>query len=188
MDVKVFAEQGDTDGTWYSTLTKVVSLLRENGFTVEPFPATRFGYSVTNRFGGKRSFVSVIELIIFAREVLPEVHQIKEDEPDELEKYLMAEFAITFNGEQYEYSEYRYDRLADAINYAILERSKAPRVNEAISQPRRMKLEAPNDEEKALMRKFNVTNEGRYYHYKEYRYQRLADAISYAELELSRKN
>lgn len=35
------------------------------------------------------------------------------------------EFGVTFNGQQYEYGGYRYDRLADAISYAKSQRTKA---------------------------------------------------------------
>ena len=31
---------------------------------------------------------------------------------------LMDKFGITFDGERYQYGEYRYDKLADALNYA----------------------------------------------------------------------
>lgn len=38
---------------------------------------------------------------------------------------LMAELGITFDGRSYRYEDYRYDRLADAINYAQLMRVRA---------------------------------------------------------------
>src|SRR4030095_13244405 len=40
------------------------------------------------------------------------------------EERRMAEFGITYNGRHFEYDTYRYDQLADAVNYARLQRSK----------------------------------------------------------------
>ena len=37
----------------------------------------------------------------------------------------MAELCISFNGRDYVYRGYRYERLGDAVNYARLERSRA---------------------------------------------------------------
>ena len=35
----------------------------------------------------------------------------------------MAEFFVAFNGRHYLYGPYRYDHLADALNYARLQRA-----------------------------------------------------------------
>ena len=40
--------------------------------------------------------------------------------PLESESDLVSRHGITFDGEQYHYQQYRYDRLSDAINYAEL--------------------------------------------------------------------
>ena len=45
-------------------------------------------------------------------------------EPPADRERLMAEFAITYNGRQYQYDRYRYDRLDDAVDYARLRRSR----------------------------------------------------------------
>jgi hypothetical protein len=42
--------------------------------------------------------------------------------PDESQRELMAELAITFQDGIYRLGDYRYDRLADAVNYARLQR------------------------------------------------------------------
>jgi hypothetical protein len=47
--------------------------------------------------------------------------------PDESQRKLMAELAITFQDGIYRLGEYRYNRLADAVNYARLQRLHGPR-------------------------------------------------------------
>jgi hypothetical protein len=49
------------------------------------------------------------------------------ESPDESQRKLMAELAITFQDGIYRLGEYRYDRLADAVNYARLQRLHGPR-------------------------------------------------------------
>ena len=43
--------------------------------------------------------------------------------PDEAQRRLMAAFAITFEDGVYHLGPYRYDRLADAVNYARLQQA-----------------------------------------------------------------
>jgi len=45
--------------------------------------------------------------------------------PLESESDLVSRYAITFDGAQYHYQQYRYNRLSDAINYAELDRKKS---------------------------------------------------------------
>jgi hypothetical protein len=52
---------------------------------------------------------------------LPQAQDIVEA-PDESQRELMAELAITFQDGIYRLGDYRYDRLADAVNYARLQR------------------------------------------------------------------
>lgn len=40
--------------------------------------------------------------------------------PTEAERQQMDKLGITYDGKQYRYQEYRYDRVTDAINYARL--------------------------------------------------------------------
>ena len=44
--------------------------------------------------------------------------------PDTVEIALMQKHDITFDGKQYIYHEYRYDRLKDAISYATMQERK----------------------------------------------------------------
>ena len=41
--------------------------------------------------------------------------------PDDSQRRLMASLAITFEGGLYHLGSFRYDRLADAVNYARLQ-------------------------------------------------------------------
>ena len=99
------------------------------------------------------------------------------DVPGERER-LMAEFSITYNGRQYEYDVYRYDRLADAVAYARLRR---PRLSE--STPLRHVVEAPTESERKLMAKLFITFDDGVYRLGDFRYDRLADAVNYARLK-----
>ena len=91
-----------------------------------------------------------------------------------------AEPGITFNGRRYSYRGYRYDRLADAVNYAELDRSRAfadPGADDAApleSVPR------PSAGDRKRMRGLGITYADGVFHWDKYRYDRLADAIAYA--------
>lgn len=97
--------------------------------------------------------------------------------PGERER-LMAEFSITYNGRQYEYDVYRYDRLADAVNYARLQR---PRLSE--STPLRQVVVAPNASERELMATLFISFDDGVFRLGTFRYDRLADAVNYARLK-----
>jgi hypothetical protein len=105
------------------------------------------------------------------------------NEPGEAER-LMAEFAITYNGRHYEYDVYRYDHLADAVNYATLQRSKAPRDDEVRPTPSREYVEDPDESQRALMATLAITFQNGRYRLGDFRYDRLADAVDYARLQL----
>src|ERR1043165_1328388 len=47
--------------------------------------------------------------------------------PDALQREVMAELAITFDGDAYHLGSYRYTRLDDAVNYARLLRTQGDR-------------------------------------------------------------
>lgn len=100
----------------------------------------------------------------------------------------MAEFCITFNGRKYGYRGYRYDRFADAARYARLDRSRAfadPGVADtAPLEP----TPAPSADERELMRTFVISFADGVFHWREYRYERLDDAVAYARREQARAN
>ena len=104
------------------------------------------------------------------------------NDPGERER-LMAEFSIAYNGRHYQYDVYRYDHLADAVNYARLQRSKPPRDDEVRSMPSREYIEGPDESQHALMATLAITFKDGIYRLGAFRYDRLADAVNYARLQ-----
>jgi len=98
----------------------------------------------------------------------------------------MADLRITFDGRHYGYRGYRYERLADAVDYARLDRSRLF-VDDAASHGALPVAPPPlTESERALMGMLGITCiEGRY-RWRQYRYDRVADAIAYATLALTR--
>ena len=104
------------------------------------------------------------------------------DEPDSRAQLMLA-FDIEFDGRQYVFGGYRYDRLADAANYARI-RDSCPS-SEAIQGSVRIRVpvETPSDSQRHLMRALGITFEDGVYHLESYRYDRLFDAVEYARLK-----
>jgi hypothetical protein len=97
---------------------------------------------------------------------------------------LMAELGIRYNGRHYEYDIYRYDRLADAVNYARLQRSKAPRDDADRHMPSSEYVEDPDESQRALMATLAISFQDGVYRLGSFRYDRLTDAVFYARLQL----
>jgi len=93
---------------------------------------------------------------------------------------LAADFAITFNGRHYVSDGYRYDALADAINYAVRDRSKHPGIEKRNSRSARELVENPDESQRCLMATLGITIDKGVYHLGAYRYDRLADAVDYS--------
>jgi len=92
----------------------------------------------------------------------------------------MAELCITFDGRVYRYRGYRYERFADVVNYARLDRARAfvePAPPDATTME---ELQVPSLAESSLMRTLDITFANGFFHWGEYRYDRLADAVAYA--------
>lgn len=89
---------------------------------------------------------------------------------------------ISFDGRAYHYGQYSYDRLADALRYARLDRAR-PGFREDPA-PRNWKQWAgPTPEERLQMEAHGIVFEGGYYFYGPYRYDLLSSAIDYARHE-----
>ena len=97
---------------------------------------------------------------------------------------LMAEFSIAFNGRHYLYGPYRYDHLADAVNYARLQLTNASAGERFGSMPAPEQVEAPSESQRQLMNTLDITYLDGVYRLGAYRYDRLADAIAYARLDV----
>jgi hypothetical protein len=95
---------------------------------------------------------------------------------------LMARFAIGFDGRQYQYDRYRYDRLEDAVSYARLRRATPSAEDEGVALPAARTVRPPDGAQRQLMKGLSITFEDGVYRLGAYRYDRLADAINYARL------
>lgn len=98
---------------------------------------------------------------------------------------LMSEFSIQYDGRRYQWSGYRYDRLADAVAYARLMRSKQAQEGSTASLPRGdaavdLPSQSPSEADRQLMAELSVLFEAGVYVFRGFRYDRLADAASYA--------
>ncbi len=96
---------------------------------------------------------------------------------------LMAELFIAYDGRQYQYGSHRYDHLEDAVNYARLQGSELPASTGPAPMPAAPPLEVPDESQRRLMAAFAITFEDGVYHLGAYRYDRLADAVSYARMQ-----
>jgi hypothetical protein len=105
-------------------------------------------------------------------------------EPENRERLMLA-YAITFDGRQYAYDRYRYDRLADAVNYARLQHPHPLSSDPTKRPPPRIgePIETPSELQRELMSELGITLQAGVYHLGEYRYDHLSDAVEYARLK-----
>ena len=94
----------------------------------------------------------------------------------------MAEFFVAFNGRHYLYGPYRYDHLADALNYARLQRANVGAGEQFGATPAPQPVEAPSESDRQLMNTLDITFLDGVYQLGAYRYDRLAHAVAYARL------
>lgn len=104
------------------------------------------------------------------------------------EQRLRTELGIRRIGWRYEYRGYRYDRLADAVAYARVDREHlrgraALGANPQADEPPPM----PSSDDLALMATWDICFGAGFYTLKQYRYERLCDAVAYARLLASRR-
>jgi hypothetical protein len=93
---------------------------------------------------------------------------------------LMSDYSIVHRGRWYLYGGYRYDRLADAVDYAVLMRSRPSRrpTGDALTQADDEPL--PDASDLRLMAELGISLEGGVYRFETFRYDHLADAVNYA--------
>ncbi len=89
---------------------------------------------------------------------------------------------IGFDGRQYRYRAYRYDELSDALTYVRLQRARPGYREEAAAEVPWLDPEVPTDGEMREMDDLAISFDGRLYHYGDYRYERVGDAVDYARL------
>lgn len=91
----------------------------------------------------------------------------------------MVELGIGRDGPDYVYETYRYERLADAIAYAQLVRSRG--LADVVPSPRPCRpLVPPSVADEALMASLGIQFDGRQFRFGSFRYDRLPDAVNYA--------
>jgi hypothetical protein len=96
---------------------------------------------------------------------------LRDDANDE--RMLMAEYAIGYDGLRYAYNGYRYDRLADAVAYSKLMRSRPSRRDPSGPSTQREKLDVPTDADRELMTSLAIRFEQGTYRFEDFRYGRL---------------
>jgi hypothetical protein len=94
----------------------------------------------------------------------------------------MHEFGITYDGRSYQYHGYQYDQLADALGYAKLVHS-APGDHAMGPCVPRPAISLPTVTELSLMTSLGISLEAGFYRFQDFRYDQLADAVSYAALK-----
>jgi len=93
-----------------------------------------------------------------------------------------SSLGISFDGRAYHYESHTYDRLADALAYARLDRAR-PGLREETAPHHWRQWPGPTPEEALRMAEHGIAYESGYYRYGPYRYEQLAAAIDYARRE-----
>jgi len=107
--------------------------------------------------------------------------------PFERERH-MVDFSIGFDGLRYAYNGFRYDRLADAVAYARLMRSR-PMQEDAGNQRSPISAFAPPTEaQRSLMDSLAIDFRDGAYRFEGFRYDGLTDAVNYAKLTRQRQD
>ncbi|WP_420473295.1 hypothetical protein [Noviherbaspirillum sp. ST9] len=119
--------------------------------------------------------------------VSPGIQLEKESERHALlaaEREVAAPMGIGFDGRFYRYRTYRYERFADAINYARLDRGNpAYRAKVIDAAPWEEPVE-PTNQERRVMAALGITFDGRDFRYDGFRYEQCSDAANYAQLRI----
>lgn len=89
---------------------------------------------------------------------------------------------ISFDGRAYHYRQYSYDRLADALGYAELDRAR-PGFQEEHVPYQWQQWGGPTAQDQLQMAAHGIAYERGHYHYGPYRYELLATALEYAKRE-----
>jgi hypothetical protein len=93
----------------------------------------------------------------------------------------MHEYGIGFDGLRYDFHGYRYDRLADALAYARLMRMRPTSDNPRGPYVRGATVVGPSESDRRSMATLGIGYDAGTYRYETFRYDRLGDAVRYAE-------
>lgn len=87
---------------------------------------------------------------------------------------------ISFNGTQFVYRDFKYDRLPDAFAYAELDIEREGKAAAATTAADWLARPLPGVADQTQMQELGIIFENWRYKYLDYRYDRLADAVNYA--------
>lgn len=93
---------------------------------------------------------------------------------------LMAELSIAHGGRYYHYDGYRYERLADAVAYAELVRTRQSQRTDSPTFAQFDVVKPPTAAEQQLMLDLSISFENGSFVFESFRYDRLIDAANYA--------
>jgi len=93
---------------------------------------------------------------------------------------VMNEFHISYDGRRYQYNGYYYDELADAVGYARLMHSQPPSDNPPGPFGPGAMIPLPSADDGTVMASLGIRFERGTYQFEGFRYDHLADAVSYA--------
>jgi hypothetical protein len=98
----------------------------------------------------------------------------------------MSRLSIQFDGRKYRYREYQYEKLGDAIAYAHLMRLRNMSDDSRAAVPRVSVVQPPGESQRQLMQQLSISFDDGTYKLGPFRYDNLADAVSYARTCLRR--
>jgi len=87
---------------------------------------------------------------------------------------------VSFNGIQFIYRNFKYDRLSDACSYAESDIGREGKLPAAAAFSDWLPRPTPSSSDQALMQQFGIAFEDLRYKFRDYRYDRLEDAVNYA--------
>ena len=99
----------------------------------------------------------------------------------------MVQFQISYDGRRYYRHGYRYDRLEDAVAYAILTGSRPAREDTVGTYTQGKSFIGPTDAEEAIMVSLGIRFDHGAYRFESFRYDELSDAVNYAKLAPGRQ-
>jgi hypothetical protein len=110
-------------------------------------------------------------------------HPTELERKTEEERHRLGGAGVGFDGRKYRYKSFSYDKSSDALNYSRLDRTRLVSGSAPKDHPEWVEATVPTPIEQQQMKDLGITYDGKYYRYKEYRYDRVADAVNYAQLK-----
>lgn len=92
-----------------------------------------------------------------------------------------AALEVSFDGHRYRFRAYRYDRLDDALRYARIEHALPGFAADPAFRPLWLPAWQPDAAQRGLMARWHIAFEGGRFALGPWRYDRLDDAVAYAQ-------